>query len=121
MDLAKCFVSVVDVEQHPIRENLNFLRKGAEFVVPTFVALDTKTQLQHFTGRMFGDQLPWRTFGHDVTFIHHDQTITQLFGLIHVVRRDNERDAFALEAVEALPEQVPSLWIKPSRRLVQDE
>ena len=61
------------------------------------------------------------TFGHDGSVIHHDQSIAQLLGLVHVVRRDDERDPLSLESIEAFPQQVPRLRVEPGGRFVEDQ
>ncbi len=53
--------------------------------------------------------------------VHDDEPVAELLGLVHVVRRDDERDALALEAVEPVPQHVPGLRVQAGRGLVEEE
>jgi hypothetical protein len=53
--------------------------------------------------------------------IHHDEAIAQLFGLVHVVSGDDQRDALTLQPVEPFPEQVSRLGVESGRGLVEDQ
>ena len=44
-----------------------------------------------------------------------------MFCLIHVVRRDDERDAFTFESIETVPDEMAGLRVESGRRLVENE
>ena len=70
---------------------------------------------------MLVDELPRRSLGHDLGLVHDHEVVAQLLGLVHVVGRDDERRAAALELIEALPQQVARLGVQAGRRLVEDD
>ena len=47
--------------------------------------------------------------------------LAQLLGLVHVVRRDDQGDALALEPEEPVPQDVPGLGVEARRRLVEEQ
>ena len=51
--------------------------------------------------------------------VHDHEPVAQLFGLVHVVGREDERDAALLQPVQTVPERVPRLRIEPGCRLVE--
>ena len=53
--------------------------------------------------------------------VHDDEPVAQLLGLVHVVRREDERHALPLQAVEPLPDDVPRLRVEAGRRLVEQQ
>jgi ABC-type Fe3+/spermidine/putrescine transport system ATPase subunit len=62
-----------------------------------------------------------RAIGNDRSPVHHDEPVAQLLGLVHVVRRQHERDALLLEPVQAVPQDVAGLRIEAGGRLVEEQ
>ena len=59
-------------------------------------------------------------FGDDLALVHDDEPVAELLRLVHVVRRQEERHALALEPVQAVPDHVAGLRIEAGRRLVEE-
>ena len=53
--------------------------------------------------------------------VHDHQAVAQLLRLVHVVGGQDERHALLLEAVEAVPEQVPRLRVEAGGGLVEQQ
>ena len=53
--------------------------------------------------------------------IHHDEPVAELLRLVHVVRRQHERDAALLQPEQAIPDHVPGLRVEARRRLVEEQ
>jgi len=67
------------------------------------------------------DQLRWRALRRDSALVHDHEPVAKLFCLVHVMRCNHQRDALALQLVEAIPDEVPCLRIETGRRLIQDQ
>ena len=117
----KCVVALVHVEQDSVRQHFDSLREVGDEVAARHRGLGVEPQLDNFARRVVRDEIARRTLGHDGAMIHHHESIAELLGLVHVVGRDDERDAFSLQAVETFPEQVPGLGVEPGGRLVEDQ
>ena len=70
---------------------------------------------------MVGDEVRGGAPSDDAALVHDHQPIAELLGLVHVVGRDDERDAFALEPVQPIPQEVASLGVEAGRRLVEQD
>jgi hypothetical protein len=58
----------------------------------------------------------------DLSVIHDGNAITQLIGLVHIVRRQDHRNLFFLvEPPDVLPDVPPGLRIKPERGFVEKQ
>ena len=57
----------------------------------------------------------------DVAVVHDGDAIAQLLRLIHVVRRQHDRPALALEGDDQIPQLAPGLRIEAGRRLVEED
>jgi hypothetical protein len=53
--------------------------------------------------------------------VHDHQPVAQLLGLVHVVRRQDQRDAALLEPEQPVPDHVPGLRVQPGGGLVEDQ
>src|SRR5690606_28872959 len=82
------------------------------------VAVRTESHLKYFARGVLADEGCWRPFGHDLAFVNHNQSVTELLGLVHVVRGQNERRAAFLESEQAVPQHVSCLRVKSRGRLV---
>src|ERR1035438_2940560 len=119
--VAKRVVTVVDVQQHSIGKHFDSLGEWCEPLVILFVVIGDESQFHDLTGGELLDENSRCAFGDDRSLVHDDETVAELFGLIHVVRRDDQRDTFSLEPVETIPEQMSRLRVEPRRRFVKDE
>ena len=52
---------------------------------------------------------------------HDDETVAELFGLVHVMRGQDEGDPASLELVEPLPQQMSGLGVEAGRGFVEQE
>ena len=80
-----------------------------------------EAQLGHLACRVALDELARAALGDDLRLVHDDQPVAQLLGLVHVVRRQDQRHAALLEPVEAIPQEVAGLRVEPGRRLVEQQ
>ena len=80
-----------------------------------------EAQLHDLTGRVRGDELARRALGDDPPAVHDHEPVAELLGLVHVVRREHERDALLLQPVEPLPQHVPGLRVEAGGRLVEQQ
>ena len=85
------------------------------------MGVGSEAQLHDFAGGVASDELTRWALRHDGAMIHHDEAIAQLFGLVHVVSGDDQRDALTLQPVEPFPEQVSRLGVESGRGLVEDQ
>ena len=53
--------------------------------------------------------------------VHDDEPVAELLGLVHVVRRQDERHAALLQPVEAVPDDVAGLRVEAGGRLVEQQ
>ena len=53
--------------------------------------------------------------------VHDHEPVTELLGLVHVVRREHEGDARLLQSIEALPQHVARLRVETGGRLVEQQ
>jgi|RhiMetdeSRZDD1v2_1073273.scaffolds.fasta_scaffold899764_2 hypothetical protein len=67
--------------------------------------------LQHLAESAFQD---------DPALIHDGNAVTQGLGLLHIMRREDERAPLGLDALNDLPHVLSSLRIKARRGLVQE-
>src|SRR5262249_36295264 len=70
------------------------------------------------TGRL--DHLADRAARHDLAVEDIGDAVTAL-GLVHVMRRDKDGEAFARELVDLVPEFAPRLGIDARRRLIEQK
>ena len=71
--------------------------------------------------RVLRDQLLRRAADQDLRLVHDDQAVAKLRRLFHVVGREQDRHAAALELADFLPEDVARLRVEAGGRLVEDE
>ena len=83
--------------------------------------IGVEAQLEHLAGRVLGDEGSRAALGDDAAVVHDDEPVAELLGLVHVVRRDDERDALALEPEQPVPQHVPRLWVETGGRLVEEQ
>jgi hypothetical protein len=57
-------------------------------------------QLDHLAWGVLGDQLPWRSLSHNLSQVHDDQPIAQMFSLDNVVGADYKGVARMLQPIE---------------------
>ena len=114
-------LAVVGVDEHPVGERLDAASPAgsisAQRLVPVVVGVEA--QLDDLAGRVPVDQLARRALGDDAAAVHDHEPVAELLGLVHVVRREHERHALALQLVEPLPHEVAGLRVEPGRRLVE--
>ena len=114
-------IAVVRVEEHAVRQRLHArnepVRPVGEVVRPGVA----EAQLDDFARRVALDQLSRRSLGDDLPLVHDDEAVAELLGLLHVVRRQEQCHALALEPVEPVPDDVARLRVQPGRRLVQQK
>ena len=53
--------------------------------------------------------------------VHDHEPVAQLLGLVHIVRRQDQRDAALLEPEQPVPHHVPGLRVQPGGGLVEDQ
>ena len=70
---------------------------------------------------MLGNQPLRRPLGDDLAGVHHDQSVTQLLGLVHEVRGDHLRRPTFFKLVQPVPEDVASLWVEPCCWFVEQQ
>ena len=85
------------------------------------MGVGAEAQLDHLARGVLGDEVARRTLGDDGPAVHHDEALAQLLGLVHVVGRDDQRDALAPQPVEPVPQQVAGLGVQSRGGLVEDE
>ena len=66
-------------------------------------------------------ELGRRVEGEDLAVVHDRHPVAQLVGLLHVVRRQHDGLALAVEAFEQLPQRQPTLGVEPGSGLVEEE
>ena len=70
---------------------------------------------------MLADERGRRALRHDAPLVDDDQPVAELLGLIHVVRRQQQRRALLLQPEQPVPQDVPRLRVEPGRRLVEQQ
>ena len=80
-----------------------------------------EAQLDDLTRRVLRDQLARRALGDDAAAVHDHEPVAELLGLVHVVRREHEGHALALQPVEALPQEVARLRVEAGGGLVEQQ
>src|ERR1051326_8126414 len=68
-----------------------------------------------------GNQLARTPQGNDLTVVDDGDAVTEAFGLVHVVRGDENGAATGLEGAQDVPDVPPRLRIESGRRLVEEE
>ena len=98
-------VTVVGVQQQPVRQALRACARivltrrelGRHFLG---AVLPAEAKLDDLACRVAPDELQRRSFRRDLALVHHDQPVTELLGLVHVMRRQNQRDPPLLQPEE---------------------
>src|SRR5213075_2526252 len=67
------------------------------------------------------DELARRPEGDDLAMVDDRDTVAKSLGLVHVMRREQNRAAGRLELPDELPDLTARLRIEPGRRLVEEE
>src|SRR5512146_2321267 len=67
------------------------------------------------------DQIGGRAFGNDLPVIHNGEPIAQPLRLVHVMRREQNGAAVALEDTNDVPKLAAALRIEPGRGLIQEK
>ena len=93
----------------------------AEVVERRHAVLRPEAELDHLALDVAVDQLARRALGDDLRPVHDHEAVAELLGLVHVVRREDERHALLLQPVEPVPERVAGLGIEAGRRLVEEQ
>ena len=68
-----------------------------------------------------GDQLGRRSLGDDLALVDDRHPVAEPLGLVHVVRRQDDRAAAIAQVANHVPELPPRLRVEAGRRLVQEE
>ena len=116
-----CLVTVVRIQQDPVRQDLHALPDPLEGGGVGSVVVGVEAHLHHLTRRVAVDEVARTSLGRDPTLVHDDETVAELLGLVHVVGRDDEGDALPLESEEAVPQDVPGLRVQTGRGLVEEQ
>ena len=116
-------LAVVGVDDDTVRQHLDPLpeRGCTEALRNLCLDVGREAQLEDLARHVRLDQLARRALGHDPAGVHHREPVAELLCLVHVVGRDDQRDAVALEAVEPVPEHVPRLRVEAGRGLVEQQ
>jgi len=86
VQLSQGVVTLVDVEQDCGPAGFRFrCAKGVSRVAELIVGVGSEAQLHDFAGGVASDEFTRWTLRHDGAMIHHDESIAQLLGLVHVV------------------------------------
>src|ERR1700682_1320730 len=112
--------AVLGIEEDAVGERLDALRETVQ-LVERRGGVDRKAQLEHLAAGVLVDQASRRSEGDDLRLVHDDQAITELLRLFHIVRGQDDRHALLLEAVEAVPNQVPRLRVEPGGGLIEEQ
>ena len=114
-------VAVVGVDEEAVGQHLEALPHPGHGVDVPLLLVGVEAQLEHLTGRVLGDECARAALGDDPAVVHDDEPVAQLLGLVHVVRRDDEGDALALEPEQPVPQHVSRLRVEPGGRLVEEQ
>ena len=114
-------VAVVGVDEQPVGQHLEPLPDPGHRVDVLLLLVGVEAQLEHLAGRVLGDERAGAALGDDPPVVHDDEPVAQLLGLVHVVGRDDERDALALEPEQPVPQHVPRLRVEAGGRLVEQQ
>jgi hypothetical protein len=121
VNVAQRVITILDVEQHAIGQYLDAFGEWRKSIEILLVVIDHESQLHDLSGGESFDEASRCALGNDRTLVHDDKSVAELLGFIHIVRRDDEGDAFSLEPVETIPEQMSSLRVEARRRFVENE
>ena len=77
--------------------------------------------LHHLRLDVLRHQRTRRAFRHDASAIEDGQPVAQPLGLIHEMRRQQQRFALCHQAFEAFPDQMPRLRIEPGGGFVEKQ
>jgi hypothetical protein len=75
----------------------------------------------HLRLDMLGDQPARAPFGDHPAMIHDRDPAAQALGLLHEVRREDQRASLLCQLAQPLPDQVARLRVQPGSRLVHEE
>jgi hypothetical protein len=114
-------VAVVGVDEQPVGQHLDALPHVGEGIEVARLLVGVEAQLEHLAGAVLLDEAARAALRDDAPLVHDDEAVAQLLGLVHVVRRDDEGHALALEPEEPVPQDVPRLRVQPGRRLVEEQ
>ena len=114
-------IAVVHVHENTVRQNFVSIAEADREVFVLGVAARRETQLENFACGVLLDELTRRAFGDDATTIHHNEPIAELFGFVHVVSGEHERDALLLQPVETVPQDVSSLRVQTRGWLIEQQ
>ena len=116
-------VAVVGVDEHPVGQRLDPLPGAGRCAAARLSRASPSAKRSSTTSRVAccADQLARRALGDDAPAVHDHEAVAQLLGLVHVVRREHEGHALALQLVEALPQEVARLRVEAGRRLVEQQ
>ena len=121
MGHGQCLLAVMGIDQDAIGQGLDALADPIDGRRRRLVRAGFEAQLEHFTCGVRLDELARRSLGDDGASVHHDEAVAELLGLVHVVRRQHERDALLLEPVQPVPQDVASLRVETGGRLVEEQ
>ena len=114
-------LTVFAANDHPFSEALIPIANPFQHLHVNGVCAVRDAQLEHFARRVFRDELSWRALGNDLRLIHHHESVAELLGLIHVMRRQHNGGATALEPLQRIPEEVTRLRVETGSRLVEHQ
>src|SRR5512139_1675268 len=100
----------------------------SQIFIGKLLSLDKRTQflgrpsdLNHVSAHILPDELLGFAFYEDQAMINDDEPVTQLGGLLHIVRSEEDGNALFSELFEPVPYLVPGLRVKAGRGFIQDE
>ncbi len=110
---------VAQVEEHALAARLDAL--GQRGVALRKCRRARAVDLDHVALQVLGDEAARRALGDLPAVVEHDQALAEALGLVHEVRRQQDRLALAQQALQAFPHQVARLRIESRRRLVEEQ
>ena len=86
-------VAVVGVDEQPVGQHLEPLPHAGDVLDVAVLLVGVEAQLEHLARRVLLDERARAALGDDAPVVHDDEPVAELLGLVHVVGRDDERDA----------------------------
>ena len=102
----------VGVDQDAVGQHLDAVADALQLRRDLLVAVGAEAHLEHLAARVLADQRRGRALGHDPALVDDDEPIAELLGLVHVVRREQQRRAALLEPEQPVPQDVARLRVE---------
>jgi hypothetical protein len=119
MNLLERLLAVFGIQQGPVRQCFGSGRESVQYAVHRGSHVIPQTQFENLASGISIDQLTGRTFGDDPGLVHDDKPVAELFGLVHVVCREQQCRTAPLQLIQPLPDHVSRLRIESRCRLVE--